>query len=210
MKLVNNYLKIVNFFSNHPQRYEWVHYVLLFGLPYNKLKKMLSFGNNERVLDIGCGPAQILKHIKKPALYVGVDENMNHINNLRKKFTKTENHFAFCGRVQDVISENKFNKFTKIFMLGLMHHLDDRTLENLVIFCKENLEEEGELITFDPVLTKYNIVSNVLCYLDQGRFVRNESDYRKFLKNSFNHVQSFSLYPRTGILKFHVAICGKK
>ena len=78
-------------------------------------------------------------------------------------------------------------------MLGLMHHLSDLNLQKLLSLIPKFLKTENSgssVITFDPVRTKHHYLSNKLCDLDQGQFVRNSAKYRQLLNESLTIKQS--------------------
>jgi len=85
-------------------------------------------------------------------------------------------------------------------MLGFMHHLSDQDLTNTFsaiskLLNKEN--PESALVTFDPVRTKYHFISNKLCDLDVGRYVRYKDEYLNLLDSDFDVKKSQVISSRT-------------
>ena len=105
----------------------------------------------ESVLDVGCGPGDILAHIAAENASVrlfGVDPSHGMINAARKKFAKR----GLAGRVTvEPGSSRKIpfspDKFDLIISSISFHHWKERksSLENL----SRHLKEKGRIIIFD-------------------------------------------------------------
>lgn len=197
------YTKLVDFFSSNPVRYNWIHYVLLFGLPYRKVSQLIDPKPDSRILDIGCGPSQILDHLDTYGSYTGVDENNDHIDYAARKYNGRSNTRFLCGNVLETeIPET--DKFDRVLMLGFMHHLPDTACNQLLLNIKSRISGNGFLLTFDPVLTRHHLISNMLCKLDRGRFVRDKDGYLELLSNNFEVIDTRIILPRSGMLFFCV------
>ncbi len=87
------------------------------------------------VLDVGCGPAQILEYLSDPSIkYVGVDTNKSQINSLRKKYAKSQ--FFWINVDQEKLPD--FNtKFDTVLLIAVIEHLK----------CPQKLFEEIASIT---------------------------------------------------------------
>ena len=57
------YNHLVNWFSANPKRYNLIHYLVNWGLPYDYVTKIINSRPNDRVLEIACGPALILDYL---------------------------------------------------------------------------------------------------------------------------------------------------
>ena len=89
-----------------------------------KIVKKYITKHNVKVLDVGCGPAQILDTL--PGIdYYGFDVNSIHINSARRKY---ENKGRFFCK-QFTSKDTKYlPKFDHILLLGILHHLNDREI----------------------------------------------------------------------------------
>jgi len=200
------YQKILDFFSANPARYNLIHIVLLFGLPYVRVARMIGARAGDKVLDLGCGPAQILSRLDEGVQYLGVDENPAHIEFAKKKYSQRKARFV-SSNVFDIDLE-KEGPFDKVLMLGFMHHLPDEALDRILEYLSHHVK--GQLITFDPVRTAYHPISNLLCSLDKGNQVRNAEQYRAFLSNHFNISESVVFPARSLAEMFAVSVCEPK
>jgi 2-polyprenyl-3-methyl-5-hydroxy-6-metoxy-1,4-benzoquinol methylase len=143
-----------------------------------------------RVLDIGCGTATILNFLPGVS-YFGIDSNPNYIAKASHAFGRQGNFR--CISVDDLTGESA-EKFDRILLLGVLHHLTDQQIQSLVAVIKELLSENGRLITYDGVFVpKQNPIARLLLKLDRGRYVRSEQDYLSLLSTvlsvSHSHVR---------------------
>ena len=99
-----------------------------------------------RVLDIGCGTAQILD-VLKDVHYVGYDLSPEYI---ARASTRYGDRGQFC--VNDVRSmySTLSGQFDIVLAVGLLHHLDDNSAGQLFHIAHEVLVKGGRLITIDP------------------------------------------------------------
>ena len=124
------------------------------------IKKNIS-NKKIKVLDIGCGPAEILNYIPK-AIY--------HFN---KSYL------------------SKLPKFDFIILFGVLHHLSNKEIKNILNLCKKKMTKKSKLLTEDPILIKdQNLIANFLIKKDRGLNVRYKNDYKNLMKPHFKNINS--------------------
>ena len=93
----------------------------------------------------------------------------------------------------------KLPKFDHILLFGILHHLDDEEVNNLLRITKKVLKREGNIITEDPILVdKQNIFSKFIIKMDRGSNVRNKKEYTNLIKKFFKKIDS-KIYHQTFI-----------
>lgn len=139
----------------------------------------------DRILDIGCGPADVLNHLDQVE-YVGVDVHPNYIRAASRRYgSKGEFHCLPVGE-----SLTQFGKFDLVLAIGLLHHLDDSEATTLLEVASRAIKPEGRLITLDGCfLQQQNWIARTLLNCDRGRFVRQYSEYLALAKTSFLEVR---------------------
>jgi SAM-dependent methyltransferase len=192
------YTSLVNWFSKNPQRYNLIHLIINWGLPYDKVAQLIDLKSDDSVLEIACGPALILDYIGE-SNYIGIDLNLQHLNHAKSKYSSRKNTIFIHS---DILGHDfsQYGNFDKILMLGFMHHLPDDDLKKILSIVSQLLNKknpESSLVTFDPVRTKYHFISNRLCDLDVGRFVRHKDDYLDLLNNNLKVLDSNIISSRT-------------
>ncbi len=152
-----------------------------------KIVKKYITKNNVNVLDVGCGPAEILESLPE-VKYFGYDVNQNYINYAKKKYGKKGNFFCRKFTNKDL---KKLPKFDYVLLLGILHHLNDDEIKELMLLIKKILKKNGNIITEDPILIqKQNPVAKLLVKMDRGNNVRKKEEYIKIIKAHFKKINS--------------------
>ena len=128
----------------------------------------------QRVLDIGCGPADILEYLPDVA-YTGFDANAEYIA------TATKHHGDrgrfLCQRVDEAALASEPG-FDVVLAVGVVHHLDDADAERLFRLASAALVPGGRLVTLDAVYIEgQNRIARLLISRDRGQYVRTERGY---------------------------------
>lgn len=141
---------------------------------------------NNRILDIGCGTAEILPYLPTSVGYWGFDISRPYIEAAKTRFG-SRGHFH-CGLL-DKTALNELPKFDVVLVIGVLHHLDDDVAANLFALTREALGEHGRMITIDPCLAPgQNPIARYLIRHDRGQNVRNADGYRALAIKTFQNV----------------------
>ena len=153
----------------------------------NKIVKKFITKNNVNVLDIGCGPAEILDSLTK-VNYFGYDINSNYINYAKKKY-KGKGKF-FCKKFTSKDIKN-LPKFDHILLLGILHHLNDQEINKLMKLIKKVLKKEGNIITEDPIFVEnQSQIAKSIIRMDRGNNVRDKKGYINIMRKYFSKVKN--------------------
>ena len=174
----------------------------LLGLPrvYRTLKRVLRKQSNQerlvtqyirpfpgcRILDIGCGPADILAYVPEYiSAYTGLDFNPRYIEFAAQRWSNRANCRFECRDVNE-LSAHSAESFDIVLALGLLHHLGDGDVAGLLRTVAGLLKPGGRLITYDGVyVERQNPVARWLISRDRGRAVRTESGYLALARTVF-------------------------
>lgn len=139
---------------------------------------LLRFTKFQNIIDIGCGESDVHNYFKldKTKKYFGYELNNYFIKKLRKKYNKK--NFFFAKKKIDQINFKKFDpKKTIILLIGIFHHIDDRTIKLFLTKTKK-----FKIISIDAViLPRQNFITRLLFFLDKGKFIRRLPDYKKII-----------------------------
>lgn len=139
-----------------------------------------------RILDIGCGTAEILSYLPSDTEYWGFDISQKYIQAAKSRYG-SRGHFR-CGQL-DRAELEKLPRFDTVLVFGVLHHLNDDVVMNLFELARDALTEGGRVITIDPCLaTGQNPVARYLILHDRGQNVRGEEGYRDLAKQVFPKV----------------------
>ncbi len=142
---------------------------------------------NVNILDIGCGPAEILDSLPQ-VNYFGYDINSEYIDYAKNKY-KDRGNFYYKKFTEKELK--KLPKFDYILLFGILHHLEDKEVYNLLKLAKKVLKKNGRILTEDPILmTKQNILSKFIIKMDRGANVRSKKEYIFLIKKFFKKINS--------------------
>jgi SAM-dependent methyltransferase len=162
-----------------------------------------------RVLDIGCGPADILGYMPEGVIYTGFDASERYIASARERFGSRGQFF--CA---DLASEpeTSLEDFDIVLANGVLHHLDDRQAHGLFEVANSALKAGGRLVTLDGCYVEgQSVIARYLLGKDRGAFVRTESQYRSLAFEVFGNVRTSIRHDLMRIPYTHVIMeCGKR
>lgn len=155
------------------------------------IRKELSLGQNmnasnvkkgsiQRVLDIACGTGEFCM-LFDPLSYYGIDISQKYINYAWEKYKRN----FFCRDAEKNGFEDSY--FNKVLILGLLHHLDDVSVEVVLKETKRVLKKDGKMLLIEdaPTSLKWNIVGRFLQSYDIGENIRDYTTYKKVLEKYF-------------------------
>jgi SAM-dependent methyltransferase len=149
--------------------------------------EVLRIERGMTVLDVGCGPANILVYLPEID-YTGVDLNEKHIAFARERHGHRGRFFvadaavglAGDGRTFDVIK-----------MTGVLHHLSDDECRALIASVAPLLKPSGRLVTLDTVwLPRQRLIPILMNTADSGKNVRAPDGYLALLSGLPLRVES--------------------
>jgi SAM-dependent methyltransferase len=137
-----------------------------------------------RILDIGCGPGQMLR-LMPQADYVGYDLNPVYVEAARRRFgDRAEFHCADATR-----ADMNGGRFDAVIANGLLHHLDDEGVDRLMEAAAAAIHPEGRVLTSDPThLDGSSRLARWLIRHDRGRDIRRPEGYAELGRRQFAKV----------------------
>lgn len=140
----------------------------------------------QRLLDIGCGPAYYFDTL--PACeYHGFDTDRAQIASARAHFG---NRGTFYDEPYTDAHRQKLGSFDGVMMLGLLHHLDDQEVRNLLRLVGRSMRPGARAVTLDTAFYQgQSAISVALAKRDKGKFVRQVERFRAFAEEGFESVQ---------------------
>jgi SAM-dependent methyltransferase len=146
----------------------------------------------DRVLDLGCGPADILKFLHGFE-FTGVDVSDRYIAAARKRFGARAQFV--CTSVTSISPDGQFNGFSLVLATGLVHHLDDEQARAMFRLARLALRDGGCLVTLDGCFVEGQPkLARWLLEHDRGRFVRTKSHYERLASESFLRVEAYLVH----------------
>ena len=129
---------------------------------------------SDKLLDIGCGPADILNHL--PSVdYWGFDPSQKYINSAINRFGQRGKFVCTSVTAEQV---STLTTFDIVLANGVLHHLNDDEALELFELSKTALKQGGRLITLDNCYGEgQSSVARFIISRDRGRFIRTKNEY---------------------------------
>ena len=157
-----------------------------------------------RILDFGCGTANILEALPGDCEYVGIDIDAVYIANARHKYRQRPG----CQFIQSAITHQTLaglGKFDIVLANGLMHHLNDVDVASLYALGKTALKNSGRMITVDNCLVpEQSKVAKWLIGLDRGEFIRTRDALTSLMESAFERYRCSIRHDRLGVPYTHI------
>ncbi|MBX3166068.1 MAG: class I SAM-dependent methyltransferase [Candidatus Eremiobacteraeota bacterium] len=159
---------------NHPLIYRGLQWLVGAERLRRHLASLIEPRPGLKVLDIGCGPADLLAHL--PGVdYVGFDSSAHYIQAAQSRFGARGRFFQEELRAD---SNPELGRFDCIVAIGLLHHLDDAAARQLFRIARERLQPGGRLITVDCCWDEHqHPIARWLISRDRGQNVRSLHGY---------------------------------
>jgi SAM-dependent methyltransferase len=155
----------------------------------------------DRVLDVGCGPADFAPLMPKVD-YLGIDRNPDYI---RKATERYRGRARFLQADVSTEPSQIDGSFNVIIAIGLLHHLTDEQSIRLLAATRRHLAPGGRLFTIDPARTSpQNWIAKLIINADRGRHVRSASQYEALAHTTYDQV---TVEVRTDLLRVPYTHC---
>ena len=176
-----------------PALYSLIQYLLAGSYQERYVQDFVKPEMDARILDIGCGPGNIVAHLPKSVEYIGFDISAEYIESAKRRFEGKKRGPKcqfFCGRVNDA-RLGQFEEFDIITANSVLHHLNDDETGTLFELAMRALKPSGRLITLDPCYVKdQSRIARFLLTRDRGKFIRTDVRYRELATKVFPHIES--------------------
>lgn len=136
------------------------------------------------ILDIGCGPADILDFLPE-VKYYGFDLSHKYINEAKGKYGSRGEFF--CQKLSEANIPDV--TFDIVLANNVLHHLNDDEAIELFKLAKKCLKHGGRLVTCDGCRSAdEGLISKIILSLDRGKYVRDKEGYLSLARLVFNNV----------------------
>jgi SAM-dependent methyltransferase len=157
-----------------------------FGARIKAISEYLTIRPGMRIIDIGCGPGYILRHLPQGIDYIGFDIDEAYVDHARRSFG---DRGKFCCRYFDAAAANEFAGTDIVMMNGVLHHIADEELKGTLANIRDVLKSGGVLFTLDGCYREgQSRLAKWLLDNDRGKFVRDQNGYDLVLRSVFENV----------------------
>ena len=136
-------------------------------------QEYLSNGAPLRILDLGCGTAEVLQYLPPQTKYCGIDSHLPYIQSCQ--ITYPQRGTFHCKDWRDFEEEESFDC---VLLLGLLHHLNDAAARAVIEKGLRSLVSGGCVISLDGCRPDSCSRFEEFFYKsDRGKFVRTVHQY---------------------------------
>jgi len=148
-----------------------------------RIVELLAIRPGDRVLDIGCGTADILHYLPAGIDYHGFDVSEEYVSAARTRFGAKGN---FTVQAVTADAANRLDRVDIVIALGVLHHLTDSEADALFKLARKVLRPGGRVVTCDGAFVDgQNAFARLLLKLDRGQCVRAPEQYIAIARQSF-------------------------
>jgi SAM-dependent methyltransferase len=145
---------------------------------------VIAVRSGQKLVDIGCGPADLLDGLPAKIEYVGVDISSAYIEAARTRYG-VRGVFV-DGSIGQWKQDVRCRNADVAVAYGLLHHLDDDEATEILIFAREILKPGGRLVLVEPCYLLWQSGwSRWMMGQDRGRNVRSENQWKALLRQVF-------------------------
>ena len=140
----------------------------------------------DRVLDIGCGPAQILQHMDSSVTYIGWEPNADHVAAARQRYgARGTFHVGYFGPDDAKAME----PVDVAILLGVLHHMDDAQAYEIFALLRQVVRPGGRVLAIDGVFVDgQNPLARFVVSRDRGRNIRTPDGYKALAASAFTTI----------------------
>ena len=139
-----------------------------------------------RILDIGCGPGDVVGFLPEGVEYIGFDESTVYIQSARSRYGDRAGFYQARVGEQTIAD---LGQFAIVLAFGILHHLDDAEAEHLFRLAYQGLKPGGRLYTLDGCyIPGQSTVARWLLSKDRGKNVRTQEEYVRLARTVFDDV----------------------
>lgn len=193
--------KVVEKISDHPVLFIFCRSLLEndFKAIRALIRRELKLGPGVRSLDLGCGPGAF-SDLFEQGDYVGADLNARYIDWARK-------HRKGAFVVADARKlELPDQRFDQILIFGLLHHLSDEVVRDVLSECHRLLVPGGHVLAIEdiPAVSKLNLIGHLIHNVENGEHIRAAEAYRALYQERFRIQREETL--KSGICDYYAAM----
>lgn len=174
-----------------------------FGARVKAIADYLTIRPGQRIIDIGCGPGYIVRHLPEGIDYIGFDIDPSYIAHANQTFGDRGKFFC---RYFDADAAQQFAGADVVMMNGVLHHIPDEELKVTLRNVRNVLKDGGLLFSLDGCYRKgQSRFCKWMLDNDRGHFVRDEKGYEAVLGTAFEAInlairEDYSRVPYTFVV----------
>jgi ubiquinone/menaquinone biosynthesis C-methylase UbiE len=161
----------------------------------------------EKVVDIGCGPGSIRNDLPENIDYVGFDLSEPYIATANRLYPGKGVFLVGTAGTFLETPDPRMQNADLVICTGLLHHLDDPEVRQVLELSKRILRPGGRLACLEPTFLLHQTqFSRWMLRRDRGKNVRTEAAWKAIVGEVFDHYTTSVITGLTRIPYVHIVI----
>ncbi|SRR6266536_107371 len=143
----------------------------------------------ESIVDVGCGPGNLLQYMPRDMSYVGIDVSKSYINAAQKKYRDRGKFIqGDCNLAGKILSPESADA---VICCGVLHHIDDTVIKSILVNSYRLLKPGGRFLCLEPVwLRDHPFISRLFMKCDRGKNIKTETEWLQMARSVFPTVSA--------------------
>lgn len=170
-------------------------------------ENVLKLQGTEKVIDVGCGPGYLLDELPPGVDYYGFDISEEYILAAREQYG--DRGTFIVGTARDFLEnpDERLKQADVVFCDGLLHHLDDDEVLEVLTLAKQVLNQTGRLLCIEPTMLAYQTgFSKWIMNKDRGGNIRSEEGWKALVSRVFDDFSTSIITGRVRIPYVHIIL----
>jgi SAM-dependent methyltransferase len=139
-----------------------------------------------KVVEVGCGPGDVVPFLPPDAEYVGFDPSPRYIARARERFAARPRTTFLPGVAAELAAREELHDADVVLCNGVLHHLDDREAAEVLQLARTILKPGGSFRGSEPCfVAKQSRLSRRIMELDRGGHIRTEAAWTALIGEVF-------------------------
>jgi len=139
-----------------------------------------------RVVDVGCGPGDVVECLPPDVAYAGFDISERYIYQAQERFKHRPLTVFAAGTAAAISDDIRFHGADLVLCNGVLHHLDDSEVESVFRFANRALKDDGVFVAIEPCyLVHQGRASRWIMKRDRGANIRTEDEWKRIVSDGF-------------------------
>lgn len=162
--------------------------------------------NGCKVLDIGCGPGNVLSYLPDHVVYTGFDLSDGYISLAKEKYRARDNSEFICASASDLMDSKLIddNSLDLVVIHGVLHHVPDSVAKEMFELSQKKLKSGGRMVVLEPVWFQgQSVFRKWVMSLDRGKNIKFDDGWRALFDSMTEGWASYDSKIEQNLIRFY-------